>query len=450
MMKFLFNLRIPILAIVLFSLSLTTACAPTVTPGTHQVSLAADGSQPDARSNQPSISSDGRYVAFTSEASNLVADDTNGVTDVFVRDMLTGTTTRVSLATDGTQGDKVSYWPYISANGRYTAFVSEATNLVLNDNNEVADVYVHDNKTGKTEVASVSSDGTLGNDLSFWASLSSDGRYVAFMSAATNLLDSDQNHDWDVFVHDMKTGETKRISLASDGAESNAQSEYPVISADGRYVAFASDATNLVAGDTNGYRDVFEYDRKSGEIIRISVASDGTQANEGTELGAIAISGDGKFVAFASMASNLVADDTNQVWDIFVHDRLTGLTSRVSVANDGTQANAGSYGVSITADGRYVAFGSNATNLVSGDTNGVQDVYIYDRQTNQVALVSVADDGTQGDLPSGFTLVAPGGVDIAYGSLISSDGRTVIFMSNASNLVEHDDNWKQDIYLHTQ
>ena len=449
-MKFLFNLRIPILAIVLFSLSLTTACAPTVTPGTHQVSLAADGSQPDARSNQPSISSDGRYVAFTSEASNLVADDTNGVTDVFVRDMLTGTTTRVSLATDGTQGDKVSYWPYISANGRYTAFVSEATNLVLNDNNEVADVYVHDNKTGKTEVASVSSDGTLGNDLSFWASLSSDGRYVAFMSAATNLVDSDQNHDWDVFVHDMKTGETKRISLASDGAESNAQSEYPVISADGRYVAFASDATNLVAGDTNGYRDVFEYDRKSGEIIRISVASDGTQANEGTELGAIAISGDGKFVAFASMASNLVADDTNQFWDIFVHDRLTGLTSRVSVANDGTQANAGSYGVSITADGRYVAFGSNATNLVSGDTNGVQDVYTYDRQTNQVALVSVADDGTQGDLPSGFTLVAPGGVDIAYGSLISSDGRTVIFMSNASNLVEHDDNWKQDIYLHTQ
>jgi len=170
-MKFLFNLRIPILAIVLFSLSLTTACAPTVTPGTHQVSLAADGSQPDARSNQPSISSDGRYVAFTSEASNLVADDTNGVTDVFVRDMLTGTTTRVSLATDGTQGDKVSYWPYISANGRYTAFVSEATNLVLNDNNEVADVYVHDNKTGKTEVASVSSDGTLGNDLSFHESV---------------------------------------------------------------------------------------------------------------------------------------------------------------------------------------------------------------------------------------------------------------------------------------
>lgn len=444
------TLRFLTLIVLLFTLIQITACATSQPPFTELVSVAEDGSQSDQRSNQPSISANGRFVAFTSDATNLVDGDTNGVSDVYYRDLAKGVTTRVSVTSDGTQGNQASYWPYISADGRYVSFVSEANNLVINDSNDIADVFVHDIKTGETKMVSVASDGTPGNALSFWTSISSDGRYVAFMSNATNLVTSDLNDTWDVFVHDMKTSETKRVSVSGDGEESNSQSEYPVISADGRYVAFASDATNLVDGDTNGYRDVFEYDRKTGKIIRVSIASDGSQANEGTEMGAIAISADGKFIAFASMATNLVPGDTNQVWDIFVHDRDKGLTSRVSVGSDGTQANAGSYGVSISANGQYVAFGSNASNLVDGDTNGAQDVFVYDRQNSQIKLVSRSSDGTQGDLASGFTLVAPNGVDIAYGALISSDGRKVIFMSNASNLVDSDKNWKQDIYVNSQ
>lgn len=442
--------RLPILILVLSVLTLSSACAQTQAPLTQQVSVTKDGSQPDDRSNQPSISANGRYVAFTSDATNLVEGDTNGVSDVFVRDLDKGKTVRVSVASDGTQGDKSSYWPFISADGRYTAFVSEADNLVVNDTNEIADVFVHDNKTGETKMASVADDGTPGNDLSFWASISSNGRYVAFMSAATNLVASDKNDEWDVFVHDMKEGKTELVSVTADGTQANSQSMYPLISADGRYVAFASDATNLVPGDTNGYRDIFEYDRQTDKIIRVSLASDGTQANEGTEMAAIDISADGRYVAWASMASNLVKDDTNQNWDIFVHDRDTGETSRVSVGNDGSQANAGSFGVSISATGRYVAFGSNANNLVAGDANNVQDVFVHDRQTGQTWIVSVASDGTQGNLVSGLTLVVPGGVDLAYGSLISSDGRKVVFMSSATNLVDNDKNWKNDIFVNTQ
>jgi Tol biopolymer transport system component len=261
---------------------------------------------------------------------------------------------------------------------------------------------------------------------------------------------SDTNDSWDIFLRDRTTGVTTTISSGYDGKQANSQSEYPVISADGRYVAFASDATNIVQGDTNGYRDVFEYDRETGKTMRASVASDGTQTDNGTQVFALAISSDGKYVAFASLATTLIPEDTNKVWDIFVHDRDKGETTRVSVSSEGLQADAGSYGVSISADGRYVAFGSNATNLVPEDTNNVMDIFVHDRQTGQTRRVSVAADGTQGNEASGFTNIAPNGIDLAYGPLITSDGNTVTFMSNASNLVVGDTNANQDIFINTR
>jgi hypothetical protein len=291
-------------------------------------------------------------------------------------------------------------------------------------------------------------DGTAGNDLSFWSSISSDGRYVVFMSNATNLVQSDMNDSWDIFLHDGQTGKTSMVSMGFDGSQANSQSEYPVISADGRYVAFASDATNIVQGDNAGYRDVFEFDRETGKTIRVSISTDGKQADQGTQAFVISISADGQFVAFPSLATNLVLNDTNKAWDIFVHDRVNGETTRVSVTSDGKQADAGSYGVSISPDGRYVAFGSNATNLVPEDLNGVMDVFIHDRKTGQTELVSVATSGTQGNEASGFTLIAPDGIDFAYGTLISADGSKVAFMSYASNLVVADTNASQDIFIH--
>jgi Tol biopolymer transport system component len=444
------SLRFLVLILVLFSLVTSTACSAAQTKGTQRVSVANNKTQADQRSKQPSISADGRYVAFASDATNLVKGDMNGVTDIFVRDLAKKTTTRVSVSSDGIEGNKASYWPFISSDGRYVTFTSEADNLDAQDANGVGDIFVHDRQTGETKMISRAVDDTAGNDLSFWSSISTDGRYVAFMSNATNLVQSDMNDSWDVFLRDRQTGQTSLVSLGYDGSQANSQSEYPVISADGRYVAFASDATNIVEGDTVGYRDVFEYDREIGKTFRLSVANDGTQADAGTQAFVISISADGQYVAFPSLATNLVLNDTNKAWDIFVHDRDKGETTRVSISSDGLQADAGSYGVSISPDGRYVTFGSNATNLVSEDLNGVMDIFVHDRQTGQTELVSVAAGGAQGNAASGFTLIAPDGIDFAYGTLISADGSTVVFMSNASNLVGDDTNASQDIFVHTR
>ncbi|OGN93953.1 MAG: hypothetical protein A2Y88_08460, partial [Chloroflexi bacterium RBG_13_48_10] len=324
-----------VIIILIIMLAISTACTSSKTIGTQRVSVANDESQANNRSKQPSISADGRYVAFTSEAANLVDKDLNGVMDVFVRDMVKKSTSRVSTSSTGEEGNLSSYWPFISADGRYVTFTSDANDLVATDSNSYGDVFLHDLKTGKTDLISVATDGKSGNDLSFWSSVSSDGRYVVFMSQASNLVASDLNATWDIFLRDMTTGETKIISNGYDSSQANSQSEYPVISADGRYVAFASDATNLVQGDTNGYRDVFEYDQETGKTIRVSVATDGTQTDNGTQVFALSISSDGKYIAFASLATTLIADDTNQVWDIFVHDRDKGETTRVSVSSDG-------------------------------------------------------------------------------------------------------------------
>ncbi len=444
------NQRLTLLIILLLILVASTACSVEQTKGTQRVSIANNEIQADQRSKQPSISSDGRYVAFASDATNLVKGDSNGVTDIFVRDLAKRTTKRVSVSSTGEEGNKASYWPFISSDGRYVTFTSEANNLDASDNNGAGDIFVHDIKTGDTTMISRAVDGTAGNDLSFWSSISSDGRYVAFMSNATNLVQPDSNDSWDIFLRDRQAGQTSLVSSAYDGKQANSQSEYPIISADGRFVAFASDATNIVSGDTNGYRDVFEYDLQTGKTNRVSLASDGTQANAGTQAFVISISADGQFVAFPSLATNLVPDDTNNAWDIFVHNRDKGETSRVSVSSSGTQADAGSYGVSISPDGRYVTFGSNATNLKPDDLNGVMDVFVYDRQTGQIECVSVASDGAQGNEASGFTLIAPVGIDLAYGPLISSDGSVIAFMSNASNLVVNDTNASQDIFVHSR
>jgi Tol biopolymer transport system component len=441
-------LRFLVLVLLLVAMVNSTACTAAQTKGTLRISVASNGTQADQRSKQPSISADGRYVAFASDATNLVKGDTNGVTDIFVRDLVKKTTTRVSVSSQGKEANKASYWPFISSDGRYVTFTSDADNLDALDDNGVGDVFVHDMHTGETKMISRALDGSSGNDLSFWSSISLDGRYVAFMSNATDLVQSDLNDSWDIFLCDRQTGIISLVSMGYDGSQANSQSEYPVISADGRYVAFASDATNIIAGDTNGYRDVFEFNRETGKTIRVSVATDGTQADAGTQAFVISISSDGQFVAFPSLATNLVLNDTNKAWDIFVHDRDKGETTRVSVSSDGQQANAGSYGASISSDGRYVAFGSNATNLVQDDLNGVMDVFVHDRQTGLTERVSVATDGAEGNAASGFILIAPNGIDFAYGSLISADGSTVAFMSNASNLVPEDTNASQDIFVH--
>jgi archaellum component FlaF (FlaF/FlaG flagellin family) len=358
----------------------TPTATPTTQPSnvTSRVSVASDGTQGNHVSWFPSVSADGRYVAFESNADNLVPSDTNNFEDIFVHDRQTGQTSRISVASDGTQGNGYSAIPAISADGRYVAFSSNADNLVSGDTNGVRDVFVHDRQTGQTSRVSVASDGTqVNNHADSPVAISADGRYVTFESRADNLVPDDTNGFQDVFVHDRQTGQTSRVSVASDGTQGNGLSSGASISSDGSYVAFFSNATNLVPGDTNNDADVFVHDRQTGQTSRVSVTSSGIQGNSGSYWPFI--SADGRYVAFDSAANNLVPGDTNNIQDMFVHDRQTGQISRVSVASDGTQANDRSYAPSVSADGRYVAFVAEASNLVPGDTNGFPDVFVHDR-----------------------------------------------------------------------
>jgi Tol biopolymer transport system component len=402
---------------------------------TTRVSVASDGTQGNFNSLFPSISADGRYVAFSSAASNLVSGDTNNATDVFVYDTVANTTRRVSLSSDGTQGNNDSWTSSISADGRYVAFMSSASNLVSGNTNGFSDIFVYDTVTNTTRRVSVSNDGTQGNGNSYSPSVSADGRYVAFMSSASNLVSGDTNGATDIFVYDTVSNTTRRVSVASEGTQAYDFSYSPSISADGRYVSFDSDASNLVSGDTNNARDVFLYDTVTNTTRRVSISSDGIEGNSTSY--SPSISADGRYVSFDSDASNLVSGDTNNARDVFLYDTVTNTTRRVSVASDGTQANGDSSISLISADGRYVAFYSAASNLVSGDTNGAADTFIYDTVTNTIRRVSVASDGTQGNRDS-----------YAVGVSISTDGNRVAFVSLADNLVSGDTNDSFDIFLY--
>ena len=289
-------------------------------------------------------------------------------------------TARVSVSSGGTQGNGGSVKAALSADGRFVAFESSATNLVPNDSNARSDIFVRDRTTGQTSRVSVGfSGGTQGNGSSFRPALSADGRFVAFESFATNLVPNDSNATKDIFVHDRETGQTSRVSVGfSGGTQGNGSSINAALSADGRFVAFSSNATNLVPNDSNASSDIFVHDRTTGQTSRVSVGfSGGTQGNGGSINPAL--SADGRFVAFESNATNLVPTDSNTRRDIFVHDRETGQTSRVSVSSGGVQGNNVSFNAALSADGRFVAFESNATNLVPNDSNSRRDIFVRDR-----------------------------------------------------------------------
>ena len=399
---------------------------------TTRVSIASDGTQANNNSEEPSISADGRFVAFVSYADNLVSGDTNQVTDIFVRDRSMGQTELVSKSSSGALGNNYSYAPSISADGRFVAFQSIASNLVSGDTYIGADIFIHDRLTGQTELVSISSAGVQGDGDSYEPSISADGRFVAFESYADNLV-SDDTVFWNVFIRDRGTGQTELISKSSEGEPGNEPSGEPSISADGRFVAFRSGASNLVSGDANEWGDIFVYDRQTGQVELVSVASNGAQGNNYPDKPSI--SADGRFVAFSSYASNLVIDDTNLVEDVFVHDRQTRETRRVSISSTGVQGDNWSERPVTSADGRFVAFMSDAHNLVSGDTNLDVDIYVHDLQTGQTECVSVNRDGAQGDGNS-------------FDPSISAAGRFVAFFGNSTNLVYGDTNGAQDVFVY--
>ena len=391
---------------------------------TSRVSTDSLGTESNGASNKSSVSASARFVAFESFASNLTIGDTNGFSDIFVRNTVTGETSISSISSGGVQGNGNSHSPSISASGRFIAFTSSASNLVPNDINLSDDIFVHDRETGLTSRVSINTFGIEGGNHSDWPSISADGNIIAFESIATNLVAGDNNGYSDVFVHDRQTGITVRASVTSSGAEGNQLSNAPSISGDGHIVSFPSYASNLVATDTNGTQDVFVHDLQSGITSIGSTSSTGGPSNGPS--GRASISFDGTFLTFSSGASNLVATDTNSSDDIFFKNLSTGQTSRVSVSSTGQQGNGDSRELPVISfDGRYISFESDAPNLVPNDTNSSRDVFIHDQITGVTSRASINNAQAGGDDRSTLPAISPDGRFVTFSSkatnLVSPD-----------------------------
>lgn len=422
------------------ALSLT----PTPTPFPYE------GTQANAPSSEAAISADGRFVVFVSQASNLVPGDTNQAADVFLLDRETGKIERVSITDDGRQADGASSGPSISADGRYLAFVSWASNLVPEDTNRCtlmtkemgscADVFLRDRLANRTVRVSLAEGGQTdghsgylveaGGWLHAMTSLADDGQRVVFYSNAPNL---GGRQPGGLFVRDLASGETRQVDLSVDGQPGNNISFGGVLSADGRYVTFYSFASNLHPDDQNDFADIYLRDLETNELFLVT-AGLSSQGGDGHSI-APALSGGGRYIVFRSAATNLVEGDVNGFEDIFTYDRESGQTRLASRSVHGPQTNNNSLGPDIAAESRYLAFASLASNLVDGDLNSAGDVFLMDRLSGWVELLSRGEGGLGAD---GWS-AQPG---------ISADGRWVVFVSAATNLTTDDVNGVADIFLY--
>ncbi|NOZ54153.1 MAG: PKD domain-containing protein [Gammaproteobacteria bacterium] len=373
---------------------------------TQRLSLSVDGNDADDASLEPAISDDGRIIVFTSTATNLVENDLNGSSDIFVYNAVDSSLQRISIDSAGLGVVGDNRLPDVSGNGRFVVFESTAMSLVAGDNNQAVDVFLHDRVTHTTQRVSVGNLNEEANGGSYKPAVSDNGRFVIFSSDADNLVANDSNGVRDIFVRDLQENTTRRLSVSSAGVEANAGSGSPDISGNGVVAIFQSEATNLVLDDTNTVRDIFSYNLLNNHTERMSVSSLGGEANAST-FTVSAITFDGRYVVFYSAASNLVANDVNAAWDVFVHDRTDKQTKIMSVSNNnGVAGNASSFEPSISANGHYVVFGSAAANLTSADTNGFWDIFLHVLVTANVA--PIADAGTDQSVILGETVQLDG------------------------------------------
>jgi hypothetical protein len=452
--------------------------------GTYlRVSLSSSGAEPNGPSYRPRANADGRYVVFTSDATNLSTNDSSVHSDVFLRDTCLGapvgcvpSTTWISVRNTMLPGNSGhSDFGWVSADGRYVAFQSAGQNLVAGDTNGQTDVFLRDTCNGAPSgctpsitLVSLSSTGAQGNSSSGLPSMTPDARYVAFWSAASNLVPGDTNNQSDIFVRDTClnapagcTPSTIRASLGVGDVEANrgiANGFGPArISAEGRYVAFDSWATNLSPLDSTTHVDVYLRDTclnapagcsPTTHLISVTPSGTASLAN-GSERPAI--SADGRYVSFVSPAPDLVAGDTNTLHDVFLRDTCFGgapagcvaLTGLISVSSTGQPASGimGSTWADISADGRYVSFHSHATNLVSGDTNSTWDIFLRDTCNGvpagcvpAIVRLSLTIGGAEANGPS----TEPA---------ISTNGRVVVFISSATNLLPGIANNQANVFL---
>jgi Tol biopolymer transport system component len=409
-----------------------------------RISTDATGVEGDGPSDVPGFSADGRWVAFRSKAENLVDDDTNQDIDVFVKDLGSGTVALMSVKLAGYEDfGGMSWGGSLSSDGRFVAYYSYSEHLVDGDTNLCPDCFVRDRDpdangvfdegNGTTTRVSVATDGTQANLTAANPRISDDGRIVVFESYATTLVPDDTNGVYDVYVRDLVAGVTTRVSVDSNGAQSNGASYAAWISADGRYVSFESQASNLVPGDTNGVNDVFVRDLVLGTTTRVSVDSSGVQGDKASS-GFAPFSADARYVAFTSFADDLVPGDQNGHGDVFLRDLSIGTTTRVSLDSNGGEGNGDSGAPALSGDGSRVSFESLATNLAANDTNHASDVFVRDIAAGVTTLLSQSAGGTLGNRES-------------FASALTIDGRFAAFTSLSDQLVPSDTNKSDDVFL---
>ena len=446
------------LALVLLLVAVDTAGASAQAPVTL-VSRNKNGVLGNGNSNDqffpccPALSADDRWVAFVSHASNLVPNDNNSRADVFVKDLTGNAIVRVSVGASGGDANNDSFEPSLSADGRFVAFWSFADDIVAGDTNHMWDVFVRDRDpdanrifdegNGVTTRASVDSNGVEANSRSTSPSISADGRWVAFISSATNLDPADPSGISDVFLHDMATGATRLVSVSTGGTGGNASTWNCHLTADGNSVAFSSYASDLVAGDANLSCDVFVRDLVNGTTVLASVDSNGAQGDDDSFLRRGATTGDGSSVVFISYADGFVANDGNGVPDVFVRDLVLGTTTCMSVDASGAVGNGACFEASISGDGRFVVLQTWASTLITGDVNLVSDIVLHDRDPDQNG---VFDEGPGVNEPMSTSLLALGN-DESVLPVISADGNLVAFLSAADNLVPRDWNGWWDAFV---
>ncbi|MBI1850271.1 MAG: PD40 domain-containing protein [Planctomycetes bacterium] len=394
-----------------------------------------------------SMSPDGRYVAFDSYATNLAPQGGNGYWQVLIHDRETGELELVSQTSGGDLAIRSATQPSVSADGRFVAFIAEASNF---DSFPQGGIFVRDRVARTTSRAILSSAGGLPNGGCFDPALSADGRFLAFTTTATNLAGGGSSGP-KVFVLDRATGVTSNVSVNSSGQAADADCFSPRISSDGRYVAFESYATNLYTSASNANPYYFRHDRASGMTARVVASASGGDVQNAFGYGLPSISADGRFVAFSSFGATLVPDDTNGQEDVFVRDMDAGVTVRASVDSAGVQGNLDSFHAVISADGRFVVFDSYATNLVPGGTNGSRQVIVHDLASGATRLASTGASGTAGNRSSGqYQRDSSGNMRFPPNTAISREGRRIAFASEATNLVPGEFNNVQDVFVREQ
>ena len=399
---------------------------------TETMSVTPAGNVGSAASDVPHVSATGRFVVFDSYAVDLMDGGNSNVGHVFLRDRDADTTEIVTLNSAGQPANGVSFTPYVTPDGRFVVFHSHATNLDGADaNGETRDVYLRDRVLATTERISVSTAGVQGDRESAFGTVSDDGRFVAFSSSARNLVGDDLNGMNDIFVRDRTTGTTERVSIGLAGDPDGFSSGIPVISGDGRFVAFASQAKNLVRKDTNNTSDVFVFDRATRTTERVSVTRTGKQTNNSSQ--GPWISANGRFVAFESFATNLGVKMAEGHRGIHIHDRILHRTDPVSTPPRGSKLDRSSFTPSVSDDGRVVAFVSQASVLVAGDTNDEMDAFVVDRMTGVTERVSRTSAGGQI-------------VDPVTAGRVSRDGRTVVYGTADPSIAPNDANGATDVF----